>query len=391
MLADRAAIEAALAPLRRARAMPAELYTSPAVFAAERERLFLRHWTFLCREDQLPDPGDYRAFDTQGGPILLVRGADGVLRCFANVCRHRGAILLRGRGNTGGRILCPYHAWSYFSDGRLYGCPSMEEAEGFDRRENGLVPLVLDSWAGFVFVRFAPEGKTLREHLGDLPERLASHRPEALRCTWTLDIEVAANWKLVLENAMETYHTGIVHRDSVGAQQQRPIPTRGDWLAMQVLADRSIATIDPTRAPFPPIEGLDADARRGTYFTVIHPHLQFAVAQDCLWWLNVWPLAADRSRVEIGGCFPESTLALPDFEDRAQAYYARWERVAREDLAVLEGQQAGLASVLYRPGPLSWRDDMVQAVGRWTVRELLGEDPAPDPAGAPAAPRPAGG
>ncbi|MFN6978384.1 MAG: SRPBCC family protein, partial [Gemmobacter sp.] len=167
------------------------------------------------------------------------------------------------------------------------------------------------------------------------------------------------------------YHTGIVHRDSVGAQSQRPIPTRGNWLAMQVLSTRSIATIDPTRAPFPAIEGLDADAREGTYFTVIHPHVQFAGAQDCLWWLNVWPIEAGRSRVEIGGCFPETTLALPDFADRAQAYYDRWERVAREDLGVLEGQQRALSSALFRPGPLSWRDDMVQAVGRWNVGALL--------------------
>lgn len=141
---DRQALDAALVPLRAARSMPPALYTDPTIFAAERERIFLRHWIFLCRADQLPDPGDFRAFDTQGGPIVLLRGADGILRCFANYCRHRGSILLEGSGNTGGRIVCPYHAWSYFSDGRLYGCPDMQDAEAFDRRENGLVPLSLD-------------------------------------------------------------------------------------------------------------------------------------------------------------------------------------------------------------------------------------------------------
>jgi phenylpropionate dioxygenase-like ring-hydroxylating dioxygenase large terminal subunit len=368
---DRDAIEAALAPLRIARSMPAEIYTSPTIFAAEREKIFLRHWFFLCREDQLPNPGDYRAFDTQGGPIFLVRGQDGVLRCFANYCRHRGSLLVKGSGNCGARIMCPYHAWSYFSDGRLYGCPDMQDAEGFDRRENGLVALRCDSWAGFVFASFAAEGPGLGEQLGDLPERFASHRLERMRCTWTTVIEAACNWKLVLENAMETYHTGTVHRDTIGAQTQRAIPTRGDWLCMQVLSRKSIGSLDRTVPPFDPIPGLDDDAREGTYFALLHPLTQFAVAQDCMWWLNVTPVHAGLSRIEIGGCFPEDTVALPDFAARARPYQERWERVAREDVGILEDQQRALGSALFRPGPLSGRDDMVHAAGRWNTERLL--------------------
>ena len=87
--------------------MPSVLYTSPEIFALEREALFLKHWFFLCRDEQLPDAGDYRTFDTPGGPVLLVRGQDKVLRCFANVCRHRGSLLLKGSGNCGARIMCP--------------------------------------------------------------------------------------------------------------------------------------------------------------------------------------------------------------------------------------------------------------------------------------------
>ena len=351
--------------------MPPEIYTSPEIFAAEREKIFLRDWFFLCREDQVVAKGDYRAFDTPGGPILLLRGQDDTLRCFANVCRHRGSILLEGRGNTGGRVVCPYHAWSYFADGRLYGCPDMQGAEGFDRTENGLVALALDTWNGFVFASFDRNVRPLADHLGDMPARMASHRLDRMRCTWEFEIEVACNWKLLLENAMETYHTGIVHRDTVGAQTQRPIAATGEWLCMQVLSDRSIATMDTSAMPFPMIDGLDGDARQGTYFTVIHPTCQFAIAQDSMWWLNVTPVAADRSRLHIGGCFPEETIALPDFTERARAYEDRWERVAREDVGVLEGQQKALGSVLFRPGPLSGRDDMVQAVGRWSVERLL--------------------
>jgi choline monooxygenase len=363
-------IKDALAPLQTAKSMPSELYTSPYIFELERKSIFQNNWFFLCRSDQLLKPGDYRTFDTLGGPIFLVRGQDMELRCYANYCRHRGSLLLEGSGNCGARITCPYHAWSYFSDGRLYGCPDMQDAEQFDRREHGLVSLTLDCWAGFVFAHFRNSPPALMEHLGDLPDRFASHQLDQMRCTWTLDLVANCNWKLVLENAMETYHTGTVHRDTLGAQVQRPIPTQGNWLCMQVLNTKSIGTLDTTIPSFPTIRSLDADARQGTYFTLIHPACQFAVAQDCMWWLNVTPINEARSHIELGGCFPDKTIALSDFSSRATAYEERWERVAREDIGILERQQKALSSILFRPGPLSGRDDMVQATSRWNISQL---------------------
>ncbi|MBA3910928.1 MAG: aromatic ring-hydroxylating dioxygenase subunit alpha [Rhodobacter sp.] len=370
MTLDRDQIEAATRPLNRARSMPSGFYTDPAIFAAERARIFLRHWFLLCRTEEVPSPGDYRSFDSPGGPIVLIRGDDGRLRCFANYCRHRGSILLEGSGNVGGRITCPYHAWSYLNDGRLYGCPDMKDAEGFDKVENGLVALDLDEWEGFVFARFTADGPGLVEHLGDFPARMASHRPGEMRCTWRMTLDVACNWKLILENAVETYHTGIVHKATVGAQQSRTLATVGDWICIQVISGRSIATLSDEVPPFDPIPGLDDDARQGTYFTVVLPTVQFAVAQDCLWWLNTIPVSESRTILEVGGCFPESRLAQTDFPVRAAPYYDRWERVAREDVGILEKHQRALTSALYLPGPLSWRDDMVQALGVWVVDRL---------------------
>lgn len=370
MSLDRAELAAATQPLNRARSMPAGFYTSPQIFAAERAALFLKHWFFLTRAEDLPQAGDYRAFDSPGGPIVLIRGQDGQLRCFANYCRHRGSILLEGSGNAGGRITCPYHAWSYLTDGRLYGCPDMKDAEGFDKVENGLVALDLDQWNGFVFARFGKDGPSLLDHLGDFPDRMASHRLEDMRCTWRMTLDVACNWKLILENAVETYHTGVVHKNTVGAQTSRSPATKGDWICIQVISGRSIATLTDTVPPFDPIEGLDDEARQGTYFTVVFPTVQFAVAQDCLWWLNTIPVSENRTLLEIGGCFPKDRLELPDFAARALPYHDRWDRVAREDVGILEKQQRALGSALYRPGPLSWRDDMVQALGLWVVDRL---------------------
>lgn len=362
-------LAAAALPINSARSMPAGFYTAPEVFAEERRHILLKNWFFVCREEQLAKPGDYRAFDSVGGPLLLIRGKDGTLRAFANYCRHRGSILLEGTGNCS-RIVCPYHAWSYLSDGTLYGCPDMADAEGFDRVENGLVPVRMEAWAGFVFLNFDRSAPPLIEHLGDLPQRLASHKPADFRCTWSMTLETRCNWKLILENAMETYHTGVVHKDSVGAQQSRTLDTHGNWHCIQVISGRSIATLPGAPPPFPPIEGLDEDARQGTYFTVVHPTCQLAVAQDCLWWLNVLPIAHDRSRLEIGGCFPKHVIDGPGFAEKAGPYYERWEKVGREDVGILEKQQIALGSVLYKPGPLSWRDDQVQALALWVLNRL---------------------
>lgn len=369
MALDPQSLSEASAPLARAKSMPAGFYTSPEIFAAEREHIHLKHWFFAGREDQLPKAGDYRAIETIGGPVLLIRGQDGELRAFANFCRHRGSILLEGSGSCQ-RIVCPYHAWSYFTDGRLYGCPDMEDAEGFDRVENGLVPVRMEAWEGFVFLTFKHDSRSLLDHLGDLPERMASHKLGQMRCTWTISLDVECNWKLLLENAMETYHTGTVHRDSVGAQTSRTLPTRGEWLCIQVISGRSIATLPGAQPSFDPIPGLDADARQGTYFTIIQPTCQFAVAQDCMWWLNVRPVTEGKSVLEVGGCFPENCIQTASFPKKAQPYYERWEMVAREDVGILEKQQQALGSVLYKPGPLSGRDDQVQQIGLWVLSQL---------------------
>lgn len=362
-------LRAATAPLNTASSMPAGFYTSPQFFEEEQQHIHRKGWIFLCRDDMLAGSGDYRSFETVGGPVVLVRGGDGELRAFANYCRHRGSILVNGEG-TSRRFICPYHAWSYGLDGGLVACPDMEQAVDFDRAQSGLVPIRMESWAGFVFITFNDDAGSLMSHLGDLPNRMASHRLEEMRCTWRVTIMNECNWKLILENAMESYHTGILHRDTVGRQESRTLTTQGEWRCIQVISGRSIATLPGTPPSFPKIEGLDADARMGTYFTVIHPTVQFAVAQDCMWWLNVTPLAVDRTLLEVGGCFPKDVVTEPGFAEKAAPYYERWEKVAIEDVGILAHQQRALTSAKYLPGRLSWRDDEVQALGQWVLRQL---------------------
>ena len=366
---DPAQLLAARRPVNEASSMPAAFYTSPEVFDMEVQHILRKRWIFLCRTEMLAEPGAYRSFDTAGGPVVLVRSDNGELRAFANFCRHRGSILVEGEGSAR-RFICPYHAWSYTLDGALSTCPDMQQAVDFDRSDNGLIPVRLEIWNGFVFINFDDDATSLLHDLGDLPQRLASHKLDRMVCTWRISIMNECNWKLILENAMESYHTAIVHRETVGRQDSRTLETVGDWKCIQVISGRSIATLPDTPPPFPTIEGLDDDARMGTYFTVLHPACQFAVAQDCMWWLNVTPVAADRTLLEVGGCFPDDVVAEPGFDAKAAPYYDRWEKVAREDVGILERQQRALVSAKYVPGRLSWREDAVQAVSMWVLDQL---------------------
>ena len=360
--------EQAITSLLEASALPGWCYASPSFFAWEMAEIHRRHWLFVGREEELVLPGDFRAIETAGGPVILLRDGEGRLRAFANCCRHRGSPLLAGEGNVRA-IICPYHAWSYRLDGSLLAAPAMERTLGFEAREHGLVPVRLASWRGFVFLNFDDGAPELALALGDLPERLASYRLEEMSCTWRSEIECRCNWKLLVENALEAYHTGMVHRDSVGAQHEAIIPTKGDWLCLQVLSETSIAVLGE-KPPFPPIAGLSPEAARGTYFTMIMPTTQLACAQDCLWWLAMRPIAPARTMLSLGGCFPRSAVGLPHFAEEARHYYERWERVAREDVGMLERQQEGLASPFYRPGRLSWRDALVHEVHRWLASRV---------------------
>jgi phenylpropionate dioxygenase-like ring-hydroxylating dioxygenase large terminal subunit len=363
-------------PLAEAETLPADCYLSPVFHEREIERIFRPRWRFVGRADEIEAPGAYRAVDTFAGPVAVVRGRDGVLRAFLNSCRHRGAQLLAGAGRCASAIVCPYHAWKYDLDGRLLGAPAMERTLGFDRAANGLLSVRLETWGGFVFVNPDPDAAPLLASWGDLPDVLGPYRFEEMVCVRRLDFEVACNWKLLVENAMEEYHTGTVHKTSLGQQQGEAVPTRGDWDALYIRQDTTIALLAGERSGFPFIEDLPDKHRRGTYFTMIYPSLQFACTQDCMWWLDFQPDGPERTRVSVGFCFPRTTVARPDFATQVQRYYARWETSIGEDNAIGAVQQRGMRARARPPGRLSWKEHHVHKLANWVLDRVL-DDGAP--------------
>ena len=359
-------------PLPDARTLPAWCYTSEAFHRRERERIFLHAWQFAGRADELASPGDYRCIETAGGSVVVLRDQEGILRAFANTCRHRGARLLEGEGARE-RIVCPYHGWTYALNGALRAAPQMQRTRNFERGRYGLAPLRVEAWQGFVFVSFDPDIAPLSDYYGDLFERYASYRFDEMVLTRRRRYDLACNWKLLIENAHEAYHTGVVHSATLGEQHAEVLETRGNWEALFHPLETSVAVLPGESTAFPHMAGLSDELTRGTFFTLLYPNTHFACVQDCMWWMTFIPAGAQRCIGEVGFCFPRSTVARADFDEVVRRYYHRWDVSIDEDNATGERQQEGLRSALRTPGPYSHTEEVVYRFAKWLLAHVLDE------------------
>src|SRR3954451_2607998 len=199
--------------------LPGSVYTDPGVFAREQERIFEAMWFAVARGAELGSPGQFVTKQVGRENVIIVRGRDGALRAFLNVCRHRGARLCQEEsGQVRRTIQCMYHAWTYGLDGALVAAPNLTKMQDIDRSEFGLVNVSLREWLGYAWVCLADDPPSFEQTvMAAATERL---RDPAAIDSWQLDTlavgrriryDVAANWKLIVENFMECYHCATIH------------------------------------------------------------------------------------------------------------------------------------------------------------------------------------
>jgi phenylpropionate dioxygenase-like ring-hydroxylating dioxygenase large terminal subunit len=195
---------------------PVSTYTCPEQAERERRLLFREQPIFFGLSCELPRPGDYRADDLAGMPILVVRGRDGGLRAFLNVCRHRGAKVATGTGSGKRLFVCPYHAWTYDLEGRLMRVAPAEGFPGIDCADRSLVPLPVAEKYGLIFVQATPgDGIEVDALLGDLGPELASYGFDGYTHYETQTLAKDMNWKLVIDTFLETWHVATLHTATV--------------------------------------------------------------------------------------------------------------------------------------------------------------------------------
>ena len=353
--------------------LPPVCYTGAEVLAAETSGLLRRSWLGVARADELREPGDYRAFELAGTPVILLRDEERRLRAFANTCRHRGTRLLEGSGNTA-LIRCPFHGWTYALDGSLRGATRMGTARGFRRAGMGLVEFRAAERGGFVFVAPSEETPGIDEWLGAFDTVLAPWRPKELVTTRRRELEVDCNWKLFLEVFNESYHLEHVHAATFGGIYLEPgVPDEvADCVhsSFSPTAGTGGLKADEQEHALPAMPGLGARERAGTRYTWVFPSLTFAAGSEALWAYGARALGPRRCRVTQWVCFPPRTVARAGFEAKAQRYYTRMDEALAEDIAVLERQQLGMESSFARAGRWSDLEQGAAAFGAWYARRL---------------------
>lgn len=361
-------------PAEAASSLPPACYTSTVICQVELDRIFNKHWLCVGRSDIVLEPGDYIALEIAEHPLILLRDKEGLLRAFANSCRHRAARLVDGSGQCAG-LRCPFHSWFYALDGRLISAPRMEAAKGFDKSENGLIAYPCAERHGFAFVCLSPDAPSLEAHLDGFAEIHAPWPLDSLVTVRRQELEVACNWKAFLEVFNEYYHLPFVHPDSIDSVYAPPDP--GDAVpgafATQFGATEGTGGLleDSQHAALPPIPGLTGRAASGARYTWVFPNMAFAANTDALWCYEAYPLGPNRCKVVQTSCFPPESIALPEFKEKSAVYLHRMDAALAEDIPALENQQRGLASPRATQG--RFQPDLepsVASFARWYARVM---------------------
>jgi len=368
------------------RTLPTTWYRSPGIFRTEKERIFFREWIAVCREEELPNPGDHRVLDVLGENVLLVRNREGQLRAFYNVCRHRGSRLCRAPGEAdpsrvvlaggitaGGLIVCPYHQWTYDLNGALVAAPHLGAATGFRKQDYHLYPVGADSWGGFVFLNLTPsEAKPLATQIEGIPQRLQRYPLAQLRIGATLRYEVAANWKILCENYNECYHCGGVHpelcalvpsfREAGGANLDwnRGIPHREGAYTFT----RSGTT---QRRAFP---GLDEDEQVRHKGELVYPNMFLSVACDHVAAFILLPRGAERTDIICHFLFEADEIAKLSFDPSDAVDF--WDLVNRQDWTVCESVQNGISARVHTHGFYAPMEDWNLDIRRYVTERIGG-------------------
>jgi choline monooxygenase len=335
--------------LNTARALAARHYFGEEMLERERRGVFGRSWQLVAHRGQLAEPGDHVVEDVAGTPVLLLRGRDGVLRAFPNVCRHRAGPLAPCSGKGMHTVRCRYHGWLYNQEGQLLGAPEMQDAEDFDVRGVRLPPLRVREWQGLVFLALSDDVPAFDEVYGGIVERVAPLDLSALRYTRRDTWDVACNWKVYIDNFLEGYHLPIVHPGLSRVLDYRAYDTElFAWYSLQ-------------HSPLRNNDGIYGDGQAFYYF--VYPNVMLNIMPGRLQTNRILPLGPGRCRIEFDYYYAQDPDALARIaKDRGFS-----DEIQAEDIAICEAVQKGLASGFYEAGRLCPKREG----GVWHFHELL--------------------
>jgi choline monooxygenase len=333
------------APLERASTIPALWYTDQRVYDLELQTVFAHSWQMVCRLDQVSNPGQYVTSELAGEPIIVVRGSDHLLRAFFNVCRHHAAAVMTEPEGTATQLRCPYHGWTYSLAGELKGTPDFAGVCDFDRAANSLLPVELDVWEQWVFVRLAGND-TLRNFLGvDLIEQTQPLELADLHWLERRHYAFDCNWKVFVDNYLDGgYHVPHLHKglDSV-LDYSKYMIENGEHFCLQWSPIVSEGAEEQT--------GAVRKGDRALYYW-IYPNFMINWYRGAMDTNLVIPRGVDKTEVIFDFYFPDVSEAT---RERNRLSIEVGQRIQDEDVAICKSVQRGLSSRAYNAGRLSVR------------------------------------
>jgi phenylpropionate dioxygenase-like ring-hydroxylating dioxygenase large terminal subunit len=371
---------ASLAPMPNADpdadwSLPAWLYRDPEYFAVEMARLMRPSWQVVCHVSDIPNAGDWHTLDFLGESILVIRGRDGMVRAFANVCRHRGSRLVDGGSGCAKKLVCPYHAWSYDLDGRLTGVPSKHDYPALDMNRTGLAPIELEIWRGFAFVRLENGGPSVAAMMAPYEAMIEPYRFERLEALGRVTLRPrAVNWKNVADNYSDGLHIAVAHPGltrlfgrGYGVEAEEHVDRM--W---GELVDRPSAIMSERAYQrfLPPVRHLPEKQQRLWLYFKLWPNVAFDIYPDQVDFMQFIPVSPTQTLIR------EISYALPDERrEMKAARYLNWRinrQINAEDTVLIERVQTGMASESFTVGPIGESEVCLRNFAR-KVRELIPE------------------
>ena len=334
--------------IARAWTLSSRLYYDAEIFAAEREKIFARSWQVVGHHDQVGQPGDYFTTELVGEPLLIVRDADGTLRGFYNVCRHRAGPPAVGCG-TRKLFRCGYHGWTYGLDGTLISATEVEGVKGFRPEDFALAPVRTEEWFNLIFVNLDADARPLRESLGELPRQAERFHFAEMKLFEHRTYDMKCNWKTYVDNYLEGYHLPSVHP---GLNREL------DYNAYVVEPyARHVRQFSPIRGAQPgdavPRRYQEAREDLTTDYFWIFPNWMLNCYPDNVSLNIVLPLEPERSLAIFEWYLPEKDHGGP----AAKASVEFSDQIQMEDVAICEAVQKNLRSRSYSRGRFSVKQE----------------------------------
>ncbi|QNM83541.1 aromatic ring-hydroxylating dioxygenase subunit alpha [Sphingomonas sabuli] len=353
--------------------LPGWLYHDPEFFVAEQAAFLRAAPQVVCHESEIAAPGEWRSIDYLGESIIVIRGDDGRVRAFANVCRHRGSRLVDGTGGCARVLTCPYHAWSYARDGRLVGVPHRHEYPGLETDRLGLKPVALESWRGFLFVTIEPGAPTVATMMAPYEDEVAPYRFEELRVMGRVTLRPRPlNWKTIADNYSDHLHIPVGHPGLTRLFGRNYRIEAQEWVDRMEGELVETPSANPSerayQAMLPDAVHLPASHRRKWLYYKLFPNVAFDIYPDQVDFMQFLPVSATETVIR------EISYALPD--DRREMRAARFlnwrinRRVNAEDTELIQRVQDGMQSANYEAGPLGTSEVCLRSFAR-KLRQLV--------------------